>query len=53
MKCYVCGQQATVQVVVKTMTGETRYRACDTCEPRHIPQGDVVSIATTPLPTTR
>jgi hypothetical protein len=54
VKCYVCSEQATVEVVASRLTmPDTRYTACDEHEPRHIPQGDVVSVTTTPLPITR
>ena len=50
MKCFICGNPATRRVIVSKMEGESmRYVCCDSCEPTHIPQGDVVSIKTEPL----
>jgi len=50
VRCYVCGQPAVCQVTVThTGGGVTRYAACDTHEPRHIPQGNAAVICTEPI----
>lgn len=51
MKCFVClTAKATRKVIVRKLKGsDMTYRCCDSCEPRHIPGGDVVSISTEPL----
>lgn len=51
MQCFVCmTAPATRRVTVtKTDNSKTRFNCCDGCEPRHIPQGDVLLIQTMPI----
>lgn len=51
MDCYICGKPATVRVTVEKTdpSKNVRYVCCAECEPRHIPQGDVVLIRTQPI----
>ena len=50
MNCFVCDAPATRRVIVSKIDGVAlRYVCCDECEPRHIPQGEIVVIKTEPL----
>lgn len=51
MNCFICGKPATRKVTVEKTDPEKNmsYPCCDGCEPRHIPQGDVVLIRTVPI----
>ena len=51
MLCFVClVAPATRRVtVIKTDNTEWGYDCCESCEPRHIPQGDVLIIRSAPL----
>lgn len=50
--CFVCLTAPAVSrvTVEKTTEAPMSYPSCEGCEPRHIPQGDIVLIRVTALP---
>lgn len=51
MKCYVCDTSAATRkvTVIKTDNTTWGYHCCKSCEPRHVPHGDVRIIHTEPI----
>lgn len=51
MKCFVCLTATATRKVTVTKTDNSKwgFDCCEGCEPRHIPQGDVLIIESKPL----
>jgi len=52
MQCFVCLKATATRRITITKTDGTSggsYVCCDGCEPRHIPQGQIMALESKPL----